>query len=172
MGLGRGWPWISAGPATRPWIRCHAGGMNRQPVALVGCALLALGVFAPAVNVPLTGFITYLDISIDRVASVGQIALAIAAAALIATILRCYTLLWVAGIAILLLEAWTYKQMDRRLEESLRMGWAWPVIAAGAIALLIAAAMRSSGKPDKFLAWMIDERGGSPKQESAEIADP
>lgn len=110
--------------------------MSKQPIALIGCGLLALGVFAPAVHVPLAGAITCMGMGDG---SFGWIALLISVIALIATLSGDYAVLWLTGVASLGLWLVVFARLQDHLIRSVSFGWAWPVMAAGSIAMLIAA---------------------------------
>lgn len=139
--------------------------MQRQNTALIGCVLLAVGVYAPVVHVPMSGSMTYLEIGAGEGGfPIGKITLGIAACAFLATLARWFELLWIAGAGSLALETWTYLRIHDRIAHmkqvaseandslaggvmsmvsgSLRMEWGWPVLAVGGVALLAAAAMR------------------------------
>ena len=141
--------------------------MQKRPVALIGCGLLVLGVFAPVIQVPFAGASTYLEFGRNGTTPAGLITLFIAAGSVFAVFAQRYSLLWGTGIASLVVEGWALWRareiisglranadgLRGTLADAMQLQWGWAVLAAGGIALLLAAglameerkALRASG---------------------------
>lgn len=138
--------------------------MQKQPLALIGCGLLAFGVFAPAVTIPIAGEQNLLALG-DRLHS-GWIMLAIAVLALGASLLRVYSFLWMTGLGSFMLGGWLFVELAQRSGEVVfQWGWGWPVMAAGAIAMLVAAGIGSPAeREDPLMRWLRNEKLASERR--------
>jgi hypothetical protein len=139
---------------------------------LSGAALLAVGVFAPILRVPVVGSINYFR----NGSGDGTILLVVALAAALATLLkRTYWLLPLGVTSLALLTVvWltlrqtiseTQRSMDRDLEgnpfrgiadamsQSVQLEWGWAIMVGGA-ALLIAASFMDRPRPS-WLAYVV-----------------
>ena len=137
---------------------------------MIGCGLLVFGVFAPALQLPFGGAMSHFALKCAIQAHVpfrgaayfefdaGWITLTIVAVALLAALTRVYSVLWLAGLASLGFDAWLFAKTYDGLGGAEFLAWGWPVLVAGAVALLVAAGMRRKDDPDRMLAWLRSKR--------------
>lgn len=134
---------------------------SRQIVALAGAVLLAFGVFAPLVSIPIAGTMNYFANGRGD----GIIVLTMAGVTALLALMRMFGGLWVTGLISAGTIAFTFynfqskfSQMKAEMEQqlagnpfrgladaalnSVQMQWGWAILALGTLLILVAAGMR------------------------------
>lgn len=133
---------------------------SRQALAVAGAVLLVVGVFAPLLSMPLGEPVTYYEHA--RGEAIAVLALAVLSFGL--ALAGQYAALWLTGAGSAGLLAYTYTHVEARITgvgrdgggvfgdalralsqvamDSVRHEWGWAILAAGAVLLLAAAALR------------------------------
>jgi hypothetical protein len=134
----------------------------RQPLALVGSALLFVGVFCPIVSVPIVGQMNYFQNGKGD----GTILLVLAAASAIIAVAKRFRLLWLTGGGALVLLIITFIRFQLKLSEmksqvksdlhdnpfagladlaieSVQIQWGLAILVLGSVLVISAAAMRA-----------------------------
>ncbi len=149
---------------------------NIQGLALVGCALLLLGVFLPLMSVPVVGNLNY----IGNGQGDGIIVLVLVAISALLTLARWHGSFWFTDLGTLALMAFTFTTLQVRLSEarsalkqlstgnpfagleaialqSVQLQWGWAVLLIGAILLVagaIAAEVQRRPQRRRFIVMM------------------
>ncbi|MDR0480774.1 MAG: hypothetical protein LBG66_02690 [Gallionellaceae bacterium] len=134
---------------------------QRQIIGLLGCAVLAVGVFMPLISGPFGQSVNYFaNGSGDGVFILGATVISI-----VLVFVRRYRFLWVTGGFSLALLAYTYWRMQTTMvsaksqiadvaqdpvlhnfanafSDSIQMQWGWAVLAVGVVLILVCAAMK------------------------------
>lgn len=133
----------------------------RQVLALGGSVVLALGVFAPLVSLPLVGSLNYFQNGHGD----GVLVLIFAMSAFVEALTKNYRWLWVSGLGSLATITFAFITFQAKLSEissntntelagdplkgltdlalqSVQLQWGWALLMLGTLALLVAAAMR------------------------------
>ncbi|MBM4026326.1 MAG: hypothetical protein FJ280_13130 [Planctomycetes bacterium] len=134
---------------------------RRQMLAIIGCFVLFVGVFAPLISIPIMGSMNYFQNGRGD----GIIVMGFAVVSLAAALARRFKWLWLTGVGSLGMLGFTlfnfqYRfskmkaEMNKGLEDnpfrgladlavqSVQMQWGWAVLLVGGVMLLIAAGMR------------------------------
>lgn len=127
---------------------------KRQILGFAGAGLLAIGVFAPLISIPIAGSINYFN----NGSGDGVIVLVLAIISAFLVAIRRYRVLWVTGLACLGLIGFSFMNISSSLAEferemadnpfrglaNVQMQWGWMVLVTGAVLLLAAAASKGA----------------------------
>jgi hypothetical protein len=138
---------------------------NKQLLGVLGCVVLFIGVFAPAMSFPIVGGMSYM-----KIRNVEAWIVLVAAGVSLALVLTSkYKGLWVTGVGSLLAIGYSvatfvakmremkaemsgggddpFQRLGQALAGSVQIQWGIPVLVVGAVLLIVAAATKESVSP-------------------------